>query len=150
MYVVAYLHRRGLKVGFNQFSDPKKKEKSTHEMRYPGDPLPEADGWKDHVLNANIKLGWVQTEAEYKETKAKYESEKAETDRRRELKKSVVQEKPVVETKSESAEVEKEREKDDSEFKGMSKPELIALCKERGLAIRGNKPDLISRLTSGS
>lgn len=74
MYVVGYLHKKGLKVAFNSATPVEKRQKASYEIRKPGEPVPEADHWKENVLQSLLNLRWLQSEAEYEATKASYEA----------------------------------------------------------------------------
>lgn len=148
MYVVGYLHKKGLKVGLNKYSDKKKLEDQlTSEVRRPGEAVPEAEGWKDHVVNANLKLGWLQTEASYNESKVRYDSESDEAEQREIRKQSAS---GLVSEDLDDDIAEDDIETDESDLESMKRPELVALCRKNGLPVRGNKDDLIERLKEHS
>lgn len=64
MYVVGYLHHKGIKL-------------SSQDVRKPGDPVPEATHWRQNVLQAHLNLKWLQTVEEYNAAKASIEAQQA-------------------------------------------------------------------------
>lgn len=127
MYVVGYYHRKGLKVAFNEATDPEKRQKATAEMRFPGDAVPECEGWKKQVLQAHLNLGWIQHQAQYQVMKDTHEAPK---------KKAEWPQKPA-----EAAPVPPP-----TGLAGKSKTELARIATERGLSADGTKKELIARL----
>jgi hypothetical protein len=124
MYVVGYHHPKGIKVGFNEKTPAEKRQKASAEMRFPGDPVPEAELWKDHVLKAHLNLKWLMTTAQY------------------DLEKMINAPKPLKKVEA----VAPPAPSVVSPLASKSKAELIELARERGLPVKGTKDELLARL----
>lgn len=156
-YVVGFYRKKGLKVGFNEFTDPQKRRYKSAEIRQPGDPVPEALGWKQHVLTAHLNLKWIMSREQYELEKAQYERLiKTEAVKRQAKKKEEpvkseadMEEDTAIADTSEPV-IDMSPEQEDLGFESKTKEELIAMCKERGLTVRGTKQNLIERLQANT
>lgn len=147
-YVVGYNHKKGLKISFNGMTPAEKRQKANHEHRMPGDPVPEAVHWKPHVLAAHVNLKWIQTRSDYEASAEQFEVQdkalKAAAARRKEERRRAVMIKRGVQEQSGS----KKKEEDTGAYQlaSRSKADLMEMCKERGLKVRGTKEEIVKRL----
>lgn len=131
MLVVGANQPKGLLIEFNAATPAAKRAKGNHDIRMPGEEVPEVEHWKPSVVAANVNLGRLQTKDAYeavanlgkpKPTKAAPVAPVA-----------LAQESPAVVM---------------GDMQDMTRAELADLCKSKGLPVGGNKTELIARLQS--
>ncbi len=143
------------------------------DTRVLGQEVPEAENWKEHVLQSHLNLKHLMTQEEYtywKKTNDKKQKElKARKDKERELRAARVKAleatraKEEKASKKEASKSEKELppeevgqespEKVEQESTGaaldlgaLNKSQLKKLAKEHGLTVGGTKEQLLNRL----
>lgn len=119
-YVVGYF-KKSLKIW-----DPKA---GSHRTFLKGEEIPQyiMDLVAPNVLNSLLNVGHLNTSEQYELTKINYE---------RRLQK----------LGSKSPKDVKEIDVEDGGYSALDKKQLMSLCKDRGLSVRGTKGDMISRL----
>ena len=137
MYVVGYYQNRGIKICENENTPEDLLNHQGWTLRMPGDPVPEAELWKDHVIKANLARRIIQTEVDYNGMVSSEPS--AKNVHKMSIDQTKMAQREQIETDMDSEGKSYDTDK-------VTKAQLVAMCKQKGLPYTGNKTTLISRI----